>query len=47
MDADTWLAYYLFVNHGVLPGQVERMEPRERALAFQMARKEIKARPKK
>lgn len=47
MDADTWLVYYLFVNHGVLPGDVERMSQRERALAFEMAQKEVKSRTKK
>lgn len=47
MDADTWLAYYLFVNHGVLPGEVERMSTRERALAFEMAQKEVKLRANK
>lgn len=46
MDRDTWLAYYLYVNHGVLPGAVERMNERERALAYAMAQKEIQGRPK-
>lgn len=47
MDRDTWLAYYLYVNHGVLPGAVEGMGERERALAFAMAQKEIRNRKKK
>lgn len=47
MDADTWLAWYLFVNHGVLPGTVAGMGERERALALAMAQKEIEGRPKK
>lgn len=47
MDRDTWLAYYLYVNHGVLPGVTARMDTRERALAFAMAQKEIRSRDKK
>lgn len=47
MDGDTWLAYYLFVNHGVLPGAVERLNEKERILAFEMAQKEIRSRDKK
>lgn len=46
MDRDTWLAYYLFVNHGVLPSTVAAMSSREKALSLAMAQKEIKDRPK-
>lgn len=46
MDRDTWLAYYLFVNYGVLPGKVSEMSEREKALAYAMAEKEMKSRPK-
>lgn len=46
MDRDTWLAYYLYVNHGVLPGAVAHMGERERTLAYVMAQKEIESRQK-
>lgn len=43
-DLDTALAYYMFVNHGTFPGAVAAASPRERAMMFVMARKEIKSR---
>lgn len=45
-DIDTWIAYYCFVNHGTLPHDVATLEPREKALIFAMAEREIKNRPK-
>lgn len=38
------LTYYMFVNHGWRPRQVERLTEREKALMLQMAVKEAKAR---
>lgn len=45
-DIDAVLAYYLFVNHGILPHNVLSMDTREKALVLAMAQKEIKNRPK-
>ena len=44
-DIDATLAYYLFVNHGILPHEVLNMDVREKALVLAMAQKEIKNRP--
>ena len=38
------LAYYLFVNHGILPGVVADMSEREITLCWQMALKEMESR---
>ena len=46
-DPDTWLAYYMFVNHGRLPSEIVDLPKEERILMLQMALKEIKARKKK
>ncbi len=44
-DPDTWLAYYMMVNHGWRPQQVADLPPREKALMVVMAEKEINSRP--
>jgi hypothetical protein len=44
-DIDSVLAYYLFVNHGILPHNVLNMDTREKALVLAMSQKEIKNRP--
>lgn len=46
-DADSALAYYLFINHGILPHVVTEMDMREKAFIFAMVRREIKSRQKK
>jgi len=45
-DPDTRLAYYMFVNHGWRPQQVDSLPDREKILMTLMALKEIKDRPK-
>ena len=45
-DPDALLAYYMFVNHGWAPGQVDVLTDREKVLMTQFALKEIHARPK-
>ena len=45
-DPDTRLAYYMFVNYGWRPQQVDSLPDREKILMTLMALKEIKDRPK-
>jgi len=45
-DPDTLLAYYMFVNHGWRPQQVDDLPDREKLLMSQFALKEIHSRPK-
>lgn len=45
-DEDAAIAYYLFLNHGILPHVVMEMDVREKAFVLAMARREIKNRPK-
>ncbi len=45
-DIDSALAYYLFINHGILPHVVLEMDNREKAFVLAMARREVKSRPK-
>ena len=45
-DPDTLLAYYMFVNHGWRPGQMDGLTDREKFLMTQFALKEISSRPK-
>lgn len=45
-DPDTLLAYYMFVNHGWRPQQVDNLTDREKFLMTQFALKEIHSRPK-
>ena len=45
-DPDALLAYYMFVNHGWAPGQVDVLTDREKVLTTQFALKEIHSRPK-
>lgn len=45
-DPDTLLAYYMMVNHGWRPRQVDDLPVREKILLTQMALKEIHSRPK-
>jgi len=40
------LAYYMFVNHGWRPQQIDDLSDREKILMLQMALKEIKSRQK-
>lgn len=40
------LAYYMFVNHGIFPGAIAELSPREQELCWQMAKKEMEARKK-
>lgn len=46
-DEDASLAYYLFVNHGILPHVVVEMGTREKAFVIAMVKRELKNRPKK
>ena len=46
-DEDSALAYYLFINHGILPHTVVEMDTREKAFVLAMVRREIRNRPKK
>lgn len=46
-DADSALAYYLFINHGILPHVVLEMDTREKAFVLAMVRREIRSRQKK
>ena len=41
-----WLSYYMFVNFGVMPDEVASHPRRARLLAFEMAKKEMRSRPK-
>ena len=45
-DPDTRLVYYMFVNHGWRPQQVDSLTDREKILMTLMAVKEIRGRPK-
>lgn len=45
-DPDTLLTYYMFVNHGWAPHQVDGLTDREKLLMTQFALKEIHSRPK-
>ena len=45
-DPDTLLAYYMFVNHGWRPQQVDDLPYREKLLMTEFALKEIRSRPK-
>jgi hypothetical protein len=45
-DEDAAIAYYLFVNHGILPHVVLEMGTREKAFVMSMAKRELKSRPK-
>ena len=45
-DPDALLAYYMFVNHVLAPGQVDVLTDREKVLMTQFALKEIHSRPK-
>lgn len=40
------MAYYMFVNHGWRPQQIDDLSDREKILMLQMALKEIKSRQK-
>lgn len=46
-DPDTLLAYYMMVNHGWRPRQVDSLPLREKALLAEMALREIRSRQKK
>lgn len=41
---ETALAYYLYVNHGILPHVVADMPFREQVFAWEMAKKEMQSR---
>lgn len=39
-DGDASIAYFLFVNHGILPHEVLKLDGREKAMIIAMAKKE-------
>ena len=45
-DPDTLLAYYMMVNHGWRPQQVDDQPLREKILLTEMALREIRSRKK-
>ena len=45
-DSDTWIAYYMMLNHGRFPSEVNALSRRERLMLVAFAQKEIKGRPK-
>lgn len=45
-DPDTMLAYYMFVNHGWRPQQVDDLSDREKIMMTRFALKEIHSRQK-
>lgn len=45
-DADTWLAYYCFVNRNWAPSKYEKLSFREKTLIAEFVRREVKSREK-
>lgn len=45
-DADTWLAYYCFVNRGWAPSQYDALPYREKVLVAEFVHHEVEAREK-